>query len=247
MKIDVSAIDLSDSDEQKKFSIEVPKKCPYCGIRSQIRVHTSYFIQRNQNNRWQSLVSSIRRDYFELFVVSQCEECQRPFISKYEMRRRLNVMEYLPAKLIDTYPTYHATVSHHEKIVQLSPRFVKTLNEALHAEESNLYEICGMGYRKALEILIKDFAIKMHPESKTDIEGKMLGQCIGMYIDNPMIKSLAKASSWIGNDMTHYLVNHPDCSVETLKDFIRSVETIILSELEVLDAEKLISDWSNQS
>lgn len=44
------------------------------------------------------------------------------------------------------------------EIQEISPSFVKIYNQALAAEELNLSEIAGMGYRKSLEFLIKDFA-----------------------------------------------------------------------------------------
>lgn len=50
------------------------------------------------------------------------------------------------------------------KLKKVSPQFVKVYNQALKAEEFSLDEIAGLGYRKALEFLIKDFAIYNNPE-----------------------------------------------------------------------------------
>src|SRR5947209_9012383 len=46
-----------------------------------------------------------------------------------------------------------------ETISNISPNFHKIYNEAYKAEQFGLMEICGVGYRKALEFLIKDYLI----------------------------------------------------------------------------------------
>ena len=63
---------------------------------------------------------------------------------------------------------------------------------------------------------------------------------IESYIDNSRIKTLAKASAWLGNDETHYIKRHPDYSIEHLKLFIDSVVSFIDSELTVYKAQELL-------
>lgn len=46
-----------------------------------------------------------------------------------------------------------------EIINSISPQFVLIYNQAYYAEQTNLDQICGVGYRKALEFLIKDYLI----------------------------------------------------------------------------------------
>ena len=105
--------------------------------------------------------------------------------------------------------------------------FVQIYSEAHTAEESNLKEIRGMGYRKALEFLIKDYAIKLHPDDEETIKSTPLAKCIDSYIDNSRIKSLAKASAWLGNDETHYVRKHDDYDLESLKAFLKAAESFI--------------------
>ena len=120
--------------------------------------------------------------------------------------------------------------------------FVQIYSEAHTAEESNLKEICGMGYRKALEFLIKDYAIKLHPDDEETIKSTPLAKCIDSYIDNSRIKSLAKASAWLGNDETHYVRKHDDYDLESLKAFLKAAESFIDSELQAIKADELLKN-----
>ncbi|MDE7094164.1 MAG: hypothetical protein K2O52_04560, partial [Oscillospiraceae bacterium] len=149
-------------------------------------------------------------------------------------------IQEIPAP-VNVYPTFHTPIIHPRQIEDFSPRFVQTYKEAQYSEELGFMEICGMGYRKALEILIKDFAIKMHPDAKLSIEKSTLNDCIKKYIDNPDARILALASKNIGNDMTHYVKKHQNYTVEDMKTFIQLAESFINNKLEVLKAEALIS------
>lgn len=98
-----------------------------------------------------------------------------------------------------------------------------------------------MGYRKALECLVKDFAISVHPEEKDKIPPLPLAQCIEKYLDSPKLKNLAKASAWLGNDETHYTRKYANYSVDDLKKFVMAFVTHIDAELACLDAESFVS------
>ena len=98
--------------------------------------------------------------------------------------------------------------------------FVKIYNQALAAESYQLDEIVGVGYRKALEFLIKDIAIHEHPEEREKIEGMHLSQCIEQYIDYTRLKTVAKGAAWLGNDQTHYKQKFSDKDISSLKDYL---------------------------
>ncbi len=98
-----------------------------------------------------------------------------------------------------------------------------------------------MGYRKALEFLIKDYAIYRHPENEEDIKTSPLAKCIKEYCDNEKIKDLATACAWIGNDATHYVRINEDYSIPELKAFINAAVTLIEAELSFDEATKLLN------
>jgi len=107
-----------------------------------------------------------------------------------------------------------------EKISEISPSFVCIFNEALEAEQQRLLQICGVGYRKAIEFLIKDFLIKLNPEMEQDIKDKFLGNCINELLDNTNVKIAASRAVWLGNDETHYSRKWEGKDLQDLKKLI---------------------------
>jgi len=119
-----------------------------------------------------------------------------------------------------------------QTILDTSPSFGSIYNEAHHAEHENLLQICGVGYRKALEFLIKDYLIQKDPGSEDKIKVKFLGRCIKDHIDNPKIKQAAERAAWLGNDETHYTRKWLNKDLHDLKLLIRL--TLHWIEMEVL-------------
>lgn len=107
-----------------------------------------------------------------------------------------------------------------ESIMKNSPLFSVIYNQAFYAEQEGLLEICGVGYRKALEFLIKDYAKSNHPGKDQIIEGKLLAQCIGEFVSDDRIKGVAKRAVWLGNDETHYVRKWEGKNLEDLKKLI---------------------------
>lgn len=209
------------------FEIELPTTCPHCS-KGIIPKHIGTFHIRSINVKIPTIYSNF-----------MCPNCNRIFIAVYFTYITdgvHHVEKMFPAisnKKIDKK-------SFSENISNMSPSFVKIYNESFLAEQQGLSEICGMGYRKALEFLIKDFAIKQNPLNENEIKNKQLSPCINEYIENNKIKTLATASAWLGNDETHYCRKHEDYNVNHLKAFINAIVSYIDSELNVEIAEHLI-------
>jgi hypothetical protein len=89
-------------------------------------------------------------------------------------------------------------------IVSISPYFVQMYNEAQYAKAIGLDNIFGIGLRKALEFLIKDYIIYTKSATEEEIKSKFLGFCIKNYIDSEKIKDCASRAVWLGNDEVHY-------------------------------------------
>ena len=118
------------------------------------------------------------------------------------------------------------------EIESLSPGFVNIYNEAFTAEQLDLLEISGVGYRKALEFLIKDYLIAKEPGKSEQIKSILLGKCISDYVTDIKIKDCAKRAVWLGNDQTHYIKKWEDKDLLDLKKLIRL--TVIWVESEIL-------------
>ena len=107
-----------------------------------------------------------------------------------------------------------------ENIEKVSPTFTEIYNQAYEAEQLSLFQICGVGYRKALEFLIKDYVILNNLKSKEKIEKIQLAQCIKEYVNDERLKSVAKRAAWLGNDETHYVRKWDTHNLEDLKKLI---------------------------
>ncbi|MCH9005343.1 MAG: DUF4145 domain-containing protein [Proteobacteria bacterium] len=111
---------------------------------------------------------------------------------------------------------------------------MNTYEQAAAAESYGLSEICGGGYRKALEILVKDYLIgKCESLGVTEdaIKELPLGQCIENYVVDPMTKAVAKRAAWLGNDETHYTRKWVENDLDDLKTLIKIVINAIDSEV----------------
>lgn len=172
------------------------------------------------------LASSLDTDS-QASIFHFCRNCQNTFITKYSVTCSRDSMEriYLVKmnQVISSEPNRFTKHIFDNKISDLSPQFDKIYNQALAAESSQLDEIAGLGYRKALEFLVKDFAIHQHPDDEDKVKSMPLSQCINSYINNDHIKTLATRSAWIGNDEAHYIRKQEDRDVQDMKSFIQAI------------------------
>jgi hypothetical protein len=105
------------------------------------------------------------------------------------------------------------------EIDEVSPNFVQIYNQSSYAEQNGLSLISGIGYRKAIEFLIKDYLIFLFKDEEDSIKKLPLSQCINK-MDNHDIKEIAKRATWIGNDEAHYTRKWEDKDINDLKRLI---------------------------
>jgi hypothetical protein len=101
-------------------------------------------------------------------------------------------------------------------------KFIKTYLQSLEAENSGLDEVAGMGYRKAIEYLVKDWAIYNKPEEKDKIQKLWLGQVISNYYDGDL-KDILERATWLGNDQAHYNKLFEEYDISILKELIELI------------------------
>jgi hypothetical protein len=87
----------------------------------------------------------------------------------------------------------------------ISSDFEMIYQQAYWAENEGLDQISGIGYRRALEFLVKDYCKIKNPSDKVEIENMSLAQCIKNYIDYPKLKTVTERAAWLGNDQAHYI------------------------------------------
>ncbi|TLU99575.1 DUF4145 domain-containing protein [Dyadobacter luticola] len=190
----------------------LPDECPFC------------------HNKITPISLSNRRHFRKIWVFMQCpsENCHETFIAYYEYVTASECWLFTRKTSIGNV----ITKKFNEQINGISPSFSTIYNEAYFAEQHDLLEICGVGYRKALEFLIKDYAKINHPGKELIIEGKLLAQCIGEFVADEKIKAVAKRAVWLGNDETHYVKKWQGKNLEDLKKLIDlTVHWIEMEEL----------------
>ncbi len=126
-----------------------------------------------------------------------------------------------------------------ENILSVSPSFRLIYNQAYHAEQSKLTEICGVGYRKALEFLIKDYIIFNNKNEEEKIKRLFLGNVIDLYVNDVKIKNVSKRAVWLGNDETHYVRKWETKDLTDLKNLITL--TLHWIEMEIL-TQKIVEE-----
>lgn len=173
-----------------------------------------------------------------LQVAFRCprKDCQKLFIAYYTHRGGSTGEPVFLRE--STLPFVAEKESFDEEIYGVSPDFVEIYNQAKTAEEGGLIQICGPGYRKALEFLIKDYLIHLNPEREGRIKEKKLGLILKEDVESKKIAQIATRAWWLGHDETHYYRKWKDMDIQDLKSLIRvTVHWIV----DALIAEEYVS------
>ncbi len=216
---------MNDGNSHTRSLNQVPDKCPSCHHAIDPIIHFAYC----NTNHWNTDKC--------MQVIYRCtkKNCDNLFIAYY-MATTGGCSDF---KLSHLRPIDKKGRDFTATIQDISSSFCTIYNQALSAEQDGLKEICGVGYRKAIEFLIKDYLIAKNPDKQVEIENKFLGRCIEDDIGNENIKSMAKRATWLGNDETHYLRKWEGKELEDLKKLIDV--TLYWIEMEKL-TEDTISD-----
>lgn len=203
------------------LDIELPNHCPHC--------HTKIFpsiIGHSDITKFEDL---------HIFtVIFFCPSCKNHFVETYNKTKNETFsIGYKPSNIIDEDVP--------QKIKENFPKFYNIYCQALTAENYGLDELIGIGFRKSIEFLIKDFLIKVKKLPTNKVSRMNLQVAINI-IDNTRIKNLATKIYWLGNDETHYERKHKDRDYNDMKIFIKVLYSYINSELIYLDSESITSE-----
>jgi hypothetical protein len=176
----------------------IPNDCPYChkSIDPKITAH------------------NYSTHHLEILYRCTHLDCKRTFIGRYSY----NGLNYI---FQETNKGDFKPVDFSAIIKEISPNFVSIYNESHFAEQEQLKQICGVGYRKALEFLIKEYLIKQDPAKEDKIKKKFLGNCIKDDVNDLRIKKAAERAVWLGNDETHFTRVWENKNLEDLKKLIQ--------------------------
>jgi hypothetical protein len=167
-------------------------------------------------------------------VTFQPDCCEKVFYGLYQVKNQ-------EGELLALYPIAPAPELP-EAIKALSPRFIEMYKQCYYAEQNGFIDLAGSGYRNAIEILVKDFAINELGVEKSDVGKAKLATAIKKYMPSFDMKSSADVVRILGNDYTHYTTNFDDVSFQIFKRylhiFITSVETQLLIKHPVTDPSR---------
>ena len=205
MHIDVPATNVAGGGQQVRLH-QQPDTCPRC--------------HRSVHPRFLLATILEGKDLAQAIFRCTHHKCQEVFIATYKLLNQApsGVLEH---ELIAVGPVRAAMSTFPEAITALSPSFAAIYAQVNEAESHQLDQLVGIGLRKSLEFLIKDFAVSEHPGSEAEIRNAQLGPCISQYISDTNIKECAKRAAWLGNDETHYTRKWETKDVSDLKLLVK--------------------------
>ncbi|SDN97555.1 DUF4145 domain-containing protein [Alkalicoccus daliensis] len=201
-------------------------QCPIC--KSKI---SPYLVHANYVESVQSLPSTME-------IAFQCtsRDCRSMFISYFEYANVINGTSYY--ELSRSAPIHYKKRDFSEEIFEISKMFTEIYDQSYAAEQNGLNHIAGIGYRKAMEFLVKDYLIYLDPDNIEKTKRTTLGQCI-KNIENEKIKLMADRAAWLGNDEAHYIRKWKDKDISDLKTLIEIIQHHISLEI---TSERLLKE-----
>ncbi|WP_315867328.1 hypothetical protein [Pseudomonas sp. JV414] len=205
-----------------------PDECPYCHHAISAIFVASIFVDSGRG----------------IDAAYRCpkHDCSRLFVAVFKKLQISSVSfaDYYTLRV--TFPANPVAPSVPDEVAKVSPQFVEIFTQASKAEAFGLEEVAGVGYRKALEYLVKDYCVTKFPDKEDDVKKRPLGQVVDVYVDNENIKQCAKRAVWLGNDETHYVRTWIEKDVRDLKLLIKLtvgwIEQVIITEMLIEDMQK---------
>lgn len=184
----------------EKFESVIPVECPHCGAYStpQISAHTS-------------LSYSGMKIWLFIFYNDCCDKQSFAIYKKQGGN----------AEFLGILPVVHKLPQLPESLGKISPRFVALYQQSFDAEQNSYFELAGSGYRNAIEVLIKDFAIQELKVPEKEVRKKSLSQAIETYLPNINASVSADVMRVLGNDYTHYERRYEDVDFQVLKRYLQ--------------------------
>ena len=186
-----------------------PSVCPHCGFGTD-----APFAKKDTYSF---------NGHYLLIATCTCTSCGKHFLFACEYDS--GKIDYEPI----VYPNIAFTPYSNETLEKISPRFIDMYNQALQAEFHKNLELAAVGYRSALEFLIKDYAITELGQDPKEVASKKLCGAISAYLNQEELVKTADVVRILGNDYTHYKRKYPEHDFVLLKGYM----DIFLKQIEV--------------
>lgn len=204
------------------INVEEIGECPLCHFAASPIYIDGFLIVSNDNDI-----------PFTVYLVLYCSRCKELYTARYS-GDSLNSLSYDYA-----FPYHTNKKTFSDNINSLSPEFVTIFNQAQEAESNiNTIGLAGIGYRKAIEFLVKDYLVNLkHKDKETTIKLE-LNKCVNLLDKD--LQDIARASVWLGNDETHYFRKNPQYDLQDLKEFIDCLVYDIEREYVRIKAKQIV-------
>jgi hypothetical protein len=207
----VTAVDLNANLSQCRRD-RLPDLCPRC-----------HYNQQPKPLSWTAIPEA-----GELHGVFQCTNtrCERVFIAEYEENRASGTYFLRHLSPNEVQPPHTPM-----EVAKVSPMYVEIVGQVQSAIVLKLDQLVGIGLRKALEFLVKDYAILRQPARESDIKAAYLKNVIEEFIDDNAVKQLALRATWLGNDETHYERRWETKDIDDLKALVELTVSAINNKI----------------
>ncbi|HEX8904787.1 MAG TPA: hypothetical protein VF771_08105 [Longimicrobiaceae bacterium] len=160
---------------------DLPETCPLCHHHVDPRRLTAH---------------ATNRDNTAVDFTFQCPrpECRRVFIGRY----RLGPDGEYDLASVEPHGVRRETVPY--EVEAFSPAFVEVYGQAQEAEARGHRELAAIGLRRALELLVKDFAAAQDPDHEDEIRRSTLAACTARFVDDPHLKACASRAFLAAGD-----------------------------------------------
>lgn len=192
--------------ENTSFELEqIPRKCPICHFEAEPEQKSGTVI-----------------NYHKIDVAFHCTNCHHMFIGKYIKQ---SSDKY---KLVDTWPKTLQNINF--EIKDISPTFVRLYEESICAYDSELKQIAGLGLRKSLEILLKDFLIYKNNDSSKNIKAYSLLECVNKFDINHNIVDVSVVEKCSKREESYH-ISFEDKDIVKIKTLINTISNSIRNQL----------------
>lgn len=212
----------------EKIYLDLPEECPHCSKGIEAVIQSTSKLTKFGNK-------------FALLL--SCPVCKNFFLQPYNYIIGDEII-YGEKFVYDFLPNIKVDIP--EKIKIISPEFLDIYIQTLKADYYKLNKITSIGLHKSIEFLVKDYLINYKKEDQEKIKNIFLGKAIEK-IDNLKIQTLAKATTWLGNDEAHYECycidegEDIDTAIDDMKIFIEALLYFISLELVAVKTSDLIA------
>ena len=197
-----------------RFSYEKVMECPWCGVGTDGMQSSVMYTTYGEKNIFLAL------NY-------RCTACGKYYVATYDWDRISTDAIFL--KVLPE-PTAQPPSA---QLVELSPRFAEMHMQAASAASNGHLDLAAIGFRSALELIVKDYGIKeLHCDPAKAGQMK-LADAIAAFLHQENLLNCADVVRMLGNDYAHYCRKYSNIDFDTLKVyydiFLSCINTALLA------------------